>query len=197
MWQKRGAYALFLPSFSLFFMVHLVVKHFSFATAAAPSVSAILSGIGGCFPSGGKNSAPHPCLFLITMDPSSWTHREFLVSTELRLLILSLCKEGRISKSSPELVIGEGSRQLKSRCAWIDRDTVSHARRVWGCFSAMANGRVIIREESHWVPLQWWNGDKSGPLVNNSKRRAFSYRDLKITDRIWWFLKLNYILINT
>lgn len=51
---------LFLPSSSLFFMVHLVVRHFSFTAAAAPSVSAILSAIGGCFPIGGENSAPHP-----------------------------------------------------------------------------------------------------------------------------------------
>lgn len=75
------------PSFSLFFMVHLVVRHFSFTAAAGPSVSAILSANSGV-PTVGKDQRHILCLLSYNISLRGITLR-VLCPCE-RLLILSL-----------------------------------------------------------------------------------------------------------
>ena len=82
--EHTRVYVFFSLSFSLFFMVHLVVRHFSFTAAAGPSVSAILSANSGMVSNRrGKNQPNILCL-------PSYEDTSLLRTTESPLLILSL-----------------------------------------------------------------------------------------------------------
>ena len=65
--DNRGelVYFFLCPS-CLFFLVHLVVSHFSFTVPAMPSVSAIISGVDGMFSSSRKNQSHVPFLLSYT-----------------------------------------------------------------------------------------------------------------------------------